>query len=45
MPDLYARFPGWLQNFFSDPLPMTTIFSILLYQLFYFDLLYLRPKK
>lgn len=45
MPDLYARFPGWLQNFFSDPLPTTTIFAILLYQLFYFDLLYLRPKK
>ena len=45
MPDLYARFPGWLQPFFSDPLPTTTIFSILLYQLFYFDELYLKPKR
>ena len=46
MPDLYARFPTWIQNFFSDPLPTTTLFSVVLYQVFYFDLLYLkRPPK
>ncbi len=44
MPDLYARFPAWLQTFFSDPLPTSTLFSILLYQLFYFDRLYFKPK-
>ena len=45
MPDLYARFPDWIQNFFSDPLPTTTLFSVVLYQVFYFDKLYLKPKS
>ena len=44
MPDLYARFPDGVQNFFSDPLPTTTLFSVLLYQLFYFDKLYRRRR-
>ena len=44
MPDLYARFPDWIQNFFSDPLPTTTLFAVVLYQVFYFDKLYLKPK-
>ena len=44
MPDLYARFPSWIQNFFSDPLPTTTLFSVVLYQVFFFDKLYLKPK-
>ena len=45
MPDLYARFPAWIQNFFSDPLPTTTLFAVLLYQLFHFDRLYFKPNR
>ena len=45
MPDLYARFPSWIQNFFSDPLPTTTLFSVALYQLFHFDRLYFKRNR
>jgi NCS2 family nucleobase:cation symporter-2 len=44
MPELYARFPEFMQSFFSDPLATTTILSVVLYQIFYFDLLYLKKK-
>lgn len=45
MPELYARFPDSMQSFFTDPLATTTLFSIILYQVFHFDVLYLRPKE
>jgi NCS2 family nucleobase:cation symporter-2 len=44
MPELYARFPEFMKSFFSDPLATTTILSVVLYQIFYFDLLYLKKK-
>lgn len=44
MPELYARFPESMKSFFSDPLATTTILSVVLYQIFYFDLLYLKKK-
>ncbi len=42
MPELYARFPDDMQSFFSDPMATTTLFSVLLYQIFNFDRLYLK---
>lgn len=42
MPELYARFPDDMQSFFSDPMATTTLFSVLLYQIFNVDRLYLK---
>lgn len=44
MPELYARFPDYLQSFFSDPMATSTMLSVVLYQIFYFDLLYLKKE-
>ena len=45
MPELYARFPDYLQSFFSDPMATSTMLSVVLYQIFHFDLLYLKKEE
>jgi NCS2 family nucleobase:cation symporter-2 len=37
LPEMYARFPQSLQTIFSEPLPTTTIFAVVLHQLFHAD--------
>lgn len=38
LPGLYARAPQFIQIFFTDPLPTTTILSVILNQIFNFDI-------
>lgn len=38
LPGLYARAPHWIQTFFTDPLPTTTIIAVVLNQLFNLDI-------
>jgi NCS2 family nucleobase:cation symporter-2 len=47
LPGLYARAPHWIQTFFTDPLPTTTIIAILLNQIFNLDIVFrnLKNKK
>ncbi len=40
MPQLYARLPIAAQQFFTDPLATTTIFAVVLHQLFNLDTLW-----
>lgn len=37
LPGLYARAPQWIQTFFTDPLPTTTIIAVVLNQIFNLD--------
>ncbi|MCK5759783.1 MAG: purine/pyrimidine permease [Candidatus Delongbacteria bacterium] len=47
LPGLYARAPQFIQTFFTDPLPTTTILAVMLNQILNLDLLFkkLRSKK
>jgi xanthine permease XanP len=45
LPSLYARAPGIIQTFFTDPLPTATILAVLLNQIFNLDLLYKKLRK
>jgi len=45
LPSLYARAPGIIQTFFTDPLPTATILAVMLNQMFNLDLLYKRLRK
>ena len=47
LPGRYARAPHWIQTFFTDPLPTTTIIAILLNQIFNLDIVFrnLKNKK
>jgi len=45
MPEHYARFPEFKKSFFSDPLATTTHFSVVLFQIFYFDLPCLKREQ
>ena len=38
LPGLYARTPQFIQIFFTDPLPTTTILAVILNQIFNFDI-------
>ena len=38
LPSLYARAPQFIQTFFTDPLPTTTIIAVVLNQIFNFDI-------
>jgi len=38
LPELYARAPHFIQTFFTDPLPTTTILAVVLNQIFNFDI-------
>lgn len=40
LPGLYARTPRFIQTFFTDPLPTTTILVVVLHQIFNLDLLF-----
>ena len=40
LPGLYARAPHFIQTFFTDPLPTTTIIAVVLNQLFNLDLVF-----
>ncbi|MEA3508561.1 MAG: hypothetical protein U9R40_06560 [Synergistota bacterium] len=40
LPELYARAPHWIQTFFTDPLPTTTIVAVVLNQVFNLDVLF-----
>jgi len=44
LPGLYARAPQFIQTFFTDPLPTTTIIAVVLNQILNFDIL-LRKLK
>ena len=39
LPGLYARAPHFIQTFFTDPLPTTTILAVVLNQIFNFDIM------
>lgn len=45
MPHLYARLPFAAQQFFTDPLATTTIFAVVLYQVFNLDRLWKKNSK
>jgi NCS2 family nucleobase:cation symporter-2 len=45
LPSLYARAPGIIQTFFTDPLPTATILDVILNQMFNLDLLYKKLRK
>ncbi len=45
LPSLYARAPGIIQTFFTDPLPTATILAVILNQMFNLDLLYKKLRK
>jgi NCS2 family nucleobase:cation symporter-2 len=45
LPSLYARAPGIIQTFFTDPLPTATILAVMLNQMFNLDLLYKKLRK
>jgi len=45
LPSLYARAPHFIQTFFTDPLPTTTILAVLLNQLLNLDKLFHRDKQ
>ncbi|KAF0159836.1 MAG: nucleobase:cation symporter-2 NCS2 family [Syntrophaceae bacterium] len=45
LPSLYARAPGIIQTFFTDPLPTATILAVILNQIFNLDLLYKKLRK
>jgi NCS2 family nucleobase:cation symporter-2 len=45
LPSLYARAPVFIQTFFTDPLPTTTIIAIVLNQIFYFDTVFRKLQK
>jgi len=45
LPGLYARAPHFIQTFFTDPLPTTTIIAIVLNQIFNFDIVLGNLKK
>ena len=38
LPGIYARAPQFIQIFFTDPLPTTAILSVVLNQIFNFDI-------
>jgi len=38
LPSLYARAPQFIQTWFTDPLPTTTIIAVVLNQIFNFDI-------
>jgi len=40
LPTLYARAPHFIQTFFTDPLPTTTLLAVILNQIFNLDLLF-----
>jgi xanthine permease XanP len=44
LPGLYARAPHFIQTFFTDPLPTTTILAVILNQIFNLDLLFKNTK-
>lgn len=44
LPGLYARAPQWIQIFFTDPLPITTIVAVMLHQLFSADRLFAKKN-
>ena len=45
LPGLYARAPYFIQTFFTDPLPTTTIIAVVLNQIFNFDIVIKNLKK
>lgn len=45
LPGLYARAPRFIQTFFTDPLPTTTIVAVVLNQIFNLDILFGKLKK
>jgi len=45
LPSLYARVPGIIQKFFTDPLPTATILAVFLNQIFNLDLLYKKLRN
>jgi xanthine permease XanP len=45
LPGLYARAPHFIQTFFTDPLPTTTILAVILNQIFNLDLLFKKGDK
>jgi NCS2 family nucleobase:cation symporter-2 len=45
LPGLYARTPHFIQTFFTDPLPTTTILAVVLHQIFNMDLLFKKGEK
>lgn len=44
LPELYDRAPHFIQTFFTDPLPTTTILVVVLHQIFNLDLLFKKEK-
>jgi len=45
LPGLYARAPQFIQMFFTDPLPTTTVVAVVLNQFFNLDLVFGKLKK
>jgi NCS2 family nucleobase:cation symporter-2 len=45
LPGLYARAPHFIQTFFTDPLPTTTIIAIVLNQVFNLDIVLENLRK
>lgn len=45
LPSLYARAPHFVQTFFTDPLPTTTILAVILNQIFNLDRVFDKIKK
>jgi len=45
LPGIYARAPQFIQLFFTDPLPTTAILSVVLNQIFNFDILLKKLKN
>jgi xanthine permease XanP len=45
LPSLYARAPEFIQTFFTDPLPTTTILAVILNQIFNMDIFYKKIRK
>ena len=45
LPGLYARAPHFIQAFFTDPLPTTTILAVILNQIFNLDIVFVKLIK
>ena len=45
LPSLYARAPHFIQTFFTDPLPTTTIIAVVLNQIFNLDSVFANRKN